>query len=91
MNLNLTDTISPDGSFMGLLIAKHFTEHEFGDRLPPTYLDDLNHPAVKQARIAVAFQILQNLAQAEARKMMAANPRKAQKYLRQALAQGIGK
>jgi hypothetical protein len=87
MNLNLTDTVSPNGSFMGLLIARHFTKHEFGDLLPPSYQDDLNNPMVKQARIMVAFQILNSLAENEQRRMMAANPRKARKALNRALAQ----
>jgi hypothetical protein len=89
MNMNLTDTVSPEGSFMGLLIARHFTKHEFGDQLPPTYLEDLNHPAVKQARAVIAFQILQTLVQVEQRKMLQANPKKARKAMQQAMAQGL--
>jgi hypothetical protein len=69
--MNLTDTISDNKAWLGLLIATHFTKHEYGDLLPPTYQEDINHPMVKQANAMVAFQILQFLAQTEQRKLLA--------------------
>jgi hypothetical protein len=89
--MNLTDTFSDPGSFFRLLVAQHFTKHEYGDRLPPTYQDDVNHPMAKQARVMVAFQMLQNLAQIEQRKMMKANPRKARQALKTVLAEQLAK
>lgn len=85
--MNILDTVNDKGNWMGLCIAKHFTEHEYGDLLPPTYREDLDHPMQKQAKAMIAFQILRELAQIESRKMMAANPKQAQKYLKQILAQ----
>jgi hypothetical protein len=89
--MNLTDTFSDPGNFFRLLVAQHFTKHEYGDQLPPTYLDDVNHPMAKQARVMVAVNILQNLAEVERKKIMAANPRKATKYLKAALSEQLAK
>jgi hypothetical protein len=86
--MNIIDTFS-DGNWMGLCIARHFSKEEFGDLLPPTYRAELDLPQVKQARAMVAFQLLQELAQIEQRKMMQANPNRARKALKAALAQQL--
>jgi hypothetical protein len=89
MNVNFMDTTSVDGSsnWMGLLIARHFTKHEYGDKLPPTYRAEMDLPIVKQTRAMIAFQILQELAAAEQRKMMSGSQKQARKYLKALAAQ----
>ena len=60
----------------------------FGDELPPSIQDYLNSPNVKMARDFTRYQILTELAQAEQRRMIAADP-KMRKQAARNLAQNL--